>query len=252
MFCPKCGTQLEDNAAFCAHCGAAVHETDSRSDRFNHPVSKRTYFAKIAPKSHLLMRYVALVLGLACILIVFLSANTTVNGSIFEHPLVSTLIGEEGEEMQRELNQALDEYEKYSEMGEIGEFLEETLDAKIDETMVSADAVIDLLRPVSIGNLVKLGELFGVEDSDVVQGLNIFVTIVWVLAIVLMGLTALGVLFQKAWLMVLSLILGAIFIVITGGVGYLVLAAITYIATAVLFSKMKREYKAYKRSCKRA
>jgi uncharacterized RDD family membrane protein YckC len=29
MFCPKCGTQLADDAAFCTHCGQAIQRTPS-------------------------------------------------------------------------------------------------------------------------------------------------------------------------------------------------------------------------------
>ena len=134
----------------------------------------------------------------------------------------------------------------------IGEILEDMMDGKIDEDSVSKDEVIDLLTPLSMNSFVELSELFGVEDSDIVQAWSLIITVIWVVAIFLIVLTALGVLFQKSWLMVLSLIFGIVFILITAGTTYLLFTAIAYIATAVLFSKLKKSYKAYKRACKKA
>ena len=84
------------------------------------------------------------------------------------------------------------------------------------------------------------------EDWDLISTV---ITGIWIIAAFLILLTALGVFFMKTWIMVLSYILGVLFIVLTGGFVYFILATIAYIATAVLFSKMKRHYKAYKAAC---
>ena len=36
MFCPKCGTQLPDNAGFCASCGAKIGGTVTVKEEFKH------------------------------------------------------------------------------------------------------------------------------------------------------------------------------------------------------------------------
>ena len=116
MFCPNCGKQIPDNAAFCSECGkptntvSAPEPTPVATPTI--PVGKIKYFTKVAPTSKRIMAGIALGLGLLCILFVFLSANTTVNGSIFETPIFS-LYNEDSEEIQAEFDQIAKDLEKF-------------------------------------------------------------------------------------------------------------------------------------------
>ena len=93
--------------------------------------------------------------------------------------------------------------------------------------------------------MLKLAEIFEVDDDDDVKIVKLIVTIINVYAFIMVVLTALGVIFNKTWLMVLTYILSFLFVIVTGGLLLWILATVAYITTAVLFSKLKFEYKVY-------
>ena len=264
MFCPNCGKQIANNAAFCPECGKTVKGASAPTATPNAtptaapatpgapttPVSKLNYFTKVAPKQKRTRTYIALALGVLCILFVFLSANTTVNGSIFEAPIGSLALDEDGAKIQAKLDRLVDEY-KELESYEIESRLDNILGFSINVIHGEEEEVLELLSPLSMSNIVELYERFGGGKSDDAQIFSTIITVIWIYAVILMALTALGVAFQKTWLMVLAFVLGALFILGTGGFVYLLLAAISYIVTAVLFSKMKTEYKVYTELCAR-
>ena len=270
MFCQNCGAQIADGSKFCTSCGTAFGETAAPAAEVTEvaavetvaapvatepqkAVSKRQYFSKVAPKGQRIKRYIALALGVLCILTVFLATNKTVNGAFFDIPVVSLLGSNVSEiaEAREEFDTAVDEL-RDGDYEEIAEILGDLLDESITNRQIkkNADEIVDLCSPLSLNNLVKLGEMFDMGDSEIVIGMNAVVAIFWVIAAVLMVLTGLGVLFQKTWLMVLSYIFAMGFVAFTGGLVYFVLATVLYIATAVLFSKLKYDYKVYKASCK--
>ena len=258
MFCPNCGNQMPEGSVFCTVCGNAANTASAPqaapAPAFTPcaPVSKIQYFTKVAPKPNRIRAAIALGLGILCILLVFLSANNAVNGSMLKIPLV-TFFYEDADELQNDLDEAVEAIKDF-DSAEIEEFLNEFLGVSVDSDEIEAkkNKVVKLFSPFSINSVIELTEMFGVGDDEVSEIVGIFktfVSIIWGYAIVLIVLTALGVLFQKTWLMVLAYILGVGFIVITGGVVFVILATVAYIATAVLFSKMKNEYKAFKATC---
>ena len=256
MFCPNCGKQIPDNSAFCPECGKVMGAAPAPEPAPESapvatptiPVSKIKYFTKVAPQNKRILGYVALGLGLLCILLVFLSANNTVNGSMFDLPILSLIGVDDGDEVQKELDELVKEF-KEADTDEIEEFLNEILEVPIRDVEGKRDEILDLLTPLSISSVIELNDKFGMSSSESTQALSTVVSVVWTFAAILMIITALGVLFQKTWIMVLSYILGVLFIVLTGGFVYFILATIAYIATAVLFSKMKFEYKVYTAAC---
>ena len=270
MFCQNCGAQNADGSKFCISCGTAFGATAAPAAEVTEvaavetvaapvvtepqkAVSKRQYFSKVAPKGQRIKRYIALALGVLCILTVCLATNKTVNGSLFEIPVMSlvTSVVDDATDAQAEFDEAVDELrdKEYDEIADIlGDLLDESITAR--QIKKNADEIIDLCSPLSLSSLVELGEMFGMEDSEMVMGLSTAITLLWAIAAVLMVLTGLGVLFQKTWLMVLSYIFAMGFVAFTGGLVYFVIATVLYIATAVLFSKLKYDYKVYKASCK--
>ena len=260
MFCPNCGKQIPDNSAFCSECGkstaapAAAPASEPTPAPAAAPaapatpaapaVGKIKYFTQVAPKNKRILAGIAIGLGLLCILFVFLSTNTTVNGSIFELPVLSMLGFDEVAEYQDDLDKIVAEG-KNADISEIEELVSEVMDVNFVDLNDKKDEVLDLLSPLSLSSMVALGELVGGPAADFVSVLDGAISGIWGFAAFLMILTALGVLFQKTWIMVLSYILGALFIFFTGGLVYLVLASIAYITTAVLFSKMKFAYAVY-------
>jgi len=257
MFCPNCGKQIPDSSAFCPECGKATNTAPApettpapAAATPTVPVSKLQYFTKVAPQNKRILGYIALGLGVLCILLVFLSANKTVNGSMFELPILSIFgnVDEEGERLQKELEEMAEEFDDV-DLNRLESVLEESLGAQISDIEREKDEILDLITPLSISNAIELYEKFGRGDDEDIAIMSTIISVVWIFAAILMVITGLGVLFQKTWVMVLSYILGALFIAITGGFVYWILATIAYIATAVLFSKMKFEYKVYTATC---
>ena len=264
MFCTKCGAQIPDDSTFCSACGNAIKENATQPQaepvapvqpEKKTPVGKNKYFSKVAPSGQRIMRYIALILGLACMLTVFLARNKTIKGSIFEIPLLSMIGMDDAAEMKTELDKAIMEVKKTNDNGELEEFVEEILDVEIldleAQSGMSMNKFLELFSPLSIENILELSDIFAAGSGPV----KVFDTVVsiangfmWALIV----LTLLGVLFQKIWLMVLSFILSVPFVWLMGGVTYLVAAALLYIATAVLFSRLKSAYKGYCASCKAA
>ena len=263
MFCPQCGTPLAEGSTVCSACNHTLKFIPKTPEVIDTtaPVSKTKYFLKVAPNEKKIMYIVALVLGILCALSVVLSANKTVNGSIFDLPFMS-LMGmvepeayEEYKEMGELYDEAMEELKDVSDdFDEVNEVIEDMLGVNIDEDAVeeiedelgmSTKKFFKLFKPLSINSMLKLAEIFEVDNDDDVKIVKLIVTIINVYAFIMVVLTALGVIFNKTWLMVLTYILSFLFVIVTGGLLLWILASVAYITTAVLFSKLKFEYKVY-------
>lgn len=263
MFCPQCGTPLAEGSTTCSACNHTlkfIPKTPEALDP-NVPVSRNKYFLKIAPNDKKIMHIVALVLGVICALSVVLSANKTVNGSIFDLPFMSIMgivepeAYEEYKEMGEIYDEAIKEIEDISDdFDEVNEVIEDMLDVSLDEDVIeeiedelgmSTKKFFKLFKPLSINSMIKLAEIFDVDDEEGVVIVKVIITIINIYAFIMVVLTALGVIFNKTWLMVLTYILSFLFVIVTGGWLLWILASVAYITTAVLFSKLKFAYKVY-------
>jgi hypothetical protein len=157
-------------------------------------------------------------------------------------------LGELYDEAMEELKDVSDDFD------EVNEVIEDMLGVNIDEDVVeeiedelgmSTKKFFKLFKPLSINSMLKLAEIFEVDDDEDVKVVKLLVTIINVYAFIMVVLTALGVIFNKTWLMVLTYILSFLFVIVTGGLLLWILASVAYITTAVLFSKLKFEYKLY-------
>lgn len=263
MFCPQCGSQLAEGSTTCSACNHTLKFVPKTPEVIDTtvPVSRNKYFMKIASNDKKIMHLVALVLGIVCALSVVLSANKTVNGSIFDLPFMSimAIFEPEAYEAYKEMgdlyDEAIEEIEDVSDdFDDVNEVIEDMLDVSIDEDIVeeiedelgmSAKKFFKLFKPLSINSMIKLAEVFEVDDDEDIQIVKLVITIINVYAFIMVVLTALGVIFNKTWLMVLTYILSFLFVIVTGGLFLWILASVSYITTAVLFSKLKFEYKVY-------
>ena len=254
MFCPQCGAPLAEGSKVCSACNHTLKFIPKKPEVIDSttPVSKTKYFLKVADQKQKIICIVALLLGVLSVLSVVLAANKTVNGSIFKIPLIALAgdisgVDEDIADLEDEWSNAVDEAE--DNLDELEDMLEDMLDISIDdveeEIGMSTKKFIKLLDPISINNMVKIAKALDVDDTDVVAGFKIVITIINVIALVLAVIAGLGVIFQKTWLMVLSYVLSFFFILATGGILWIIIASIAFITTAVLFSKMKLEYKVY-------
>ncbi len=252
MFCPQCGTQLPDGSTVCTACNHVMRSARPAAPASTTPVSKTQYFWKTAPQKTKIVNIVALLLGILSVLMVVLSANKTVNGSMFKIPIISLIMDVEGasdevDELEKEWSDAIEDAE--DNLDELEDVLEDMLEISIDdvedELGISTKKFLKLLDPISLNHIVKIADALDANDSEIISALKIVITVVNVLAVIFAAVAALGVVFQKTWLMVLSYVLSFVFILATGGIVYLLIASACFITTAVLFSKMKFEYKVY-------
>ncbi|MBQ2715765.1 MAG: zinc ribbon domain-containing protein [Clostridia bacterium] len=253
MFCPQCGTPLAEGSKVCPACNHTlkfIPKTPEVLDP-NTPVSKTKYFLKVAPSEKKILCIVALVLGVLSVLSVILSANRTLNGSVFNLPIIN-FIGfvedEDFSEGQKMIDEALEDAEdNIEELEEVAEDMFGISSKDIeDELGMSTKQFIKLFKPLSLNSTMKLIKAVGLDKvDDDYKYIRVVIAVINVIAIILVVLAGLGVLFQKTWLMVLSYIFSFFFVLITGGIFLWVMASVCFITTAVLFSKMKLEYKVY-------
>ena len=133
--------------------------------------------------------------------------------------------------------------------------LESIYDIDIEElekkSGIEADELLDLISPLSLKSILKVPELLGLNDSESTKIVNILDTAldsVIIIGFVFAALLALGVVFKMTGLIVLTYILSLAFFAFTGGIGSCVFATIFLITLAVLVSKLKKEYKYYRRN----
>lgn len=273
MFCPNCGAQLADGTPVCPNCKATLNSAPApqyaqpQAPQYAQPAPQYTapagsvkpisrmkfFWSAAAPKEKKTLNIVALVLGIVSLLMIILGANKTVNGSIFKIPiinLVGSAVTDDFDEAQDMLDEAIEEAE--DNMDDIEEILEDTLDVYIsdieDELDMDIDDFLKLFKPLSLNHLVKLSEILDVDDSEVVIALKTVINVVTSFAVVFAILTALGIFFQKTWIMILSCVLSSIFVWITGGIVFMLIAVTTFVLTCVFMSKLNGTYKAYRAS----
>lgn len=240
MLCPHCRAQLPDDAAFCDLCGNAITPP---SPKTGSPLPKRQYLWKAAPPQTQQHTKIALIIGIVCLLLVFLSAYTVICGSFADIPILKMVAGEdEMEYIEKRADYVL---------GNIDKAIEESDDDAIerleDEYGISIKKLRNAFDPFSLRSCAKYGPAI-TGDSDeyeVIQGVIIFV-IVYAALIAL--ITALALLFFKNGLLVLAYILSLPFHVFLSGTVFLLLCSVAYIAFSILLTKLNKEYKTYKLS----
>ena len=255
MFCTKCGTQIADDAKFCPGCGASTAE-EAPAPVYSLPpqtpkLPKGKYFFTKAAASMKILNIVSFVLGILCLLTLILPVVKFLSGPFYEIPILKLMDGTDGvelEEIMEEYEEVLEDFENADDDDELEYIFEREFDISVDELEddfdISLEEFIDLLDPLSITNLVKLMAILEADD-EVLVIFRIITTAMYVICAVLSIVTALGVGFQKTWVMVVAYIFSFGFIAFTGGFLFWLLATLAYVGCAVLFSLLKKNYKAY-------
>ena len=272
MFCPNCGNQLPEGANTCPSCNQAVAQTAENAQpaqqnqptyqdpapSTERPAGKFQYFWKTGPKKFRIMNIVALALGLVCVLNLIISVNTFLNKSILEMSVVQELgdamgvdldeLDEEYDDMMDMIDEALEDEDNWAEFeAEFGMSVEDLEDELEDQLGMDLEDFQDLFDPLSIKNLAKIATLFGGEDDPTAMILNALVSTLngWMIFMVILTLLAMA--FNKTWIAVMTYIFSMSLLALTGGAFAFLLASVCYITMAVLYSKMKMEYKFYLR-----
>ena len=193
------------------------------------------------------MGIIALVLAVAAIVLLAVSASSALNRSITKLPVMQALatvledefdldeITEEYDEMIEEIEEAIDDEDE--------EYLEELE----DEFGMDAEEVLELFDPLSLNSLKKLAGMVSDEmeadEAEMVEGVFSALTgFVNGYAILLGFLVALSALFMnKAWFITATSISGLFFFVFVGAVWFVVFLGLC-IAYSILVSKVKNAY----------
>ncbi len=263
MLCKKCGAQLADDAKFCPLCNEPTEQPAQPAQfaqpqyaQYNHPatqskLSRSKFFLKKAPTNWKVINLVSVLIGLLCALLIFIPTYRAFNASILDYPLMKLLGDEEFRELGEEYDELLEELEEADEDGYLKEAFEIELGMPFKDLErkhnITYDEFINLFEPLSINNLTRLLEIIepGSETDEVVDILKVVKVVMYTCCAFLMIITVIGALLQKTWVMVLAYILSILFVFVNGGVLFFILTSITYITAAVLYSKLKKMYKAY-------
>ncbi len=213
------------------------------------PIQKLTrnqYFFKAAPANLKMINIISLLIGFACLLLIFIPTYRAFNASIFDYPLMGFI--PETKELEMEYKDLLDELKEAEEDDELKRAFEiefgvtlKELEKKHDITL---DEFLDLFDPLSVNNFVRLTEIVD-PSNDISPILSVVKTVMYVFCVIQMIITALGTAFQKTWVMVLAYILSFGFIALNGGFIFWMLATVSFITAAVLFYKLKKAYNIY-------
>lgn len=250
MFCPNCGTNLPDGAGFCAECGTQLNAAQSSASQTAYQpgqaLKKGEYLkTQASPKAKQLVK-ISWGLLVVCVLILALGLNACLNGPFYEIPVFKMALGDDYADAMGELDDIIDEAEDGIDALE-DEFGDEFDEDELEEIVEMAEKMVDNM---SINNVTKLAKLM--KETEVVEVMNIFVSVLWVCFGLVMLVTVLGGLFKKTGLVITALILAVPVCIAFSGTLSVILALVAYIALAVVLSKINKEYRAYRKSLKLA
>ncbi len=194
-----------------------------------------------ANKSTRIVGIIALALALISILLLVVSSNTAVKGSITDLPIVKLFVPED------ELDEIEDEYDKLIEEIEdaIDEDDDDVLDRIEDEFGMSAEKLLKKCKTPSLKTVLLLSEIE--EDGEEAYAIfSIIITAINVYATILAIFVALSALFMNKGFFITSVSLSTVFFfTFVGAVWFFVFLALC-IAYCILVSKVKTAYIVYK------
>ncbi len=212
------------------------------------PVSKLKYFFTAAPQKSKMMAFILLALGALCILVSILATNDAINGAVRDYPLISMIGLEEdwGEEEERVFLKFTGVTEDMED--EMSDTYWDFVDAFLDETYdVSLDEVQKNLNPISLKSMKFFYGMM--EEEDGVAAMAVIIALMTVTTVISVVLLALATVYRQTWLLILNYVLSIGYWLLICGVGFFVIATVSYIALMVVMIMQNKEYKAYKNSC---
>ena len=184
---------------------------------------------------------IALALALVAIIMLAVSAYTTIYGPITEINAIKLIVPEEElDSLEDSADAVLDELEFAVEHAD-----QEYIDAFEEEYGVSAEECLELMEDVSLGNLIKLFTILD-EEQDVVEVFEVIVKAITIYAIVLGAFILLGAFFMKGGFAITSLILSLAYFFVFKGVVWLAIYAVVCIAFAIFAKIFKKAYSDHK------
>ncbi len=206
-------------------------------------MKKLNFIINQANKKTQILGFVALGLAVLAILLLVVSANMAINGSITKLPVVKLFVPEE------ELNEFDEEYEDL--LAELEEAIDNEDEEKLEEFEedfgIAADEVLDMMDTVSLNTIKSLSSVFD-ESEELTLIFSILISSITWYAVFLGLFVALSALFMNKGFFITSVVLSAgFFFVFVGAVWFFVFLALC-IAYCILVSKVHTEYIVYKRT----
>lgn len=253
MYCNTCGSNVPDGATHCNICGAALtpaqptHSyaptsayTPAPGSAPSHRVKKSEYLKSYADPATKKLGLIAWIVAAACLVILFLSMNATLNGSFFEIPVFKLVLEDADPNFEDEMEDLLDEAQDNLEL------LEDDLSkSELKEYKEILEAWEDCF---SINNIKKAGELLGEQVEEETAILSTFSSVAVVITLIAAALLALGALTRAGGWVIAGMIVGMLYSIILSGTLYTVLIAVSFIALTVILSKINTAYKNFRRA----
>ena len=274
MFCPNCGANQPDGSGFCGNCGtplnseppvyqppayqspvyqppayqSPVYQQSAYSNRPQTPVSKSEYLKTLASPQTMSLTKVVWGLLVVCVLILALAWNASVNGPFYEIPVFKMVLGADYTEAMGELTDILDEAD--DDIDDLRDLYEDEIEEdELDELMDSIEKMAQKPSLNHVREVAKQMSKYDIDDMDreFVAIFDVAIAVLTVSFVFAALITVLGGLFKSAGLTIFGLVLSVPVLGLFGGVLYIVLALVAYIAQVVVLSKINNEYKAYKK-----
>ena len=207
-------------------------------------------FTAASLKSRILA-LIAVVLGVASILVVTSAVSTVVNGPLVKIPVIEMILPEE--EMDS-IGEGIDEmFNEIEKDPDVKEMFEEMFDQDLDELRDTMD-----IESVSLADLDTFFQ--GFFESDLVEGagedmsgveavkmiFSIIISVITIYAAVIAVFMGLSTLFLKKGLFIFAYILALPYYIAFVGTSSLVIATVLLIAYFVLVTIMNQEFKQWK------
>lgn len=204
-------------------------------------MKKYAYLFKHAEAKGKITGILALVLAVAAIVLVVLSANAALNEPVTEINALKLFLSED------QLNSFDDQMEEELDFAQ--EAINNTDEAYLQEFEnnfgISAKTFIRLMKNPSIKNLTKLFTAFN-ADPEVVQLFNVIIKVVTIYAAVLIGFLLLGAFFMRGGWAITSMILSVLFFIVFTGFAWLIAYAVICIAFSICSKIFRGAYRDYK------
>lgn len=257
MFCANCGSNVPDGARFCDNCGAPQNAAP-QANSFDvstpttpvpapapsngpEPGLSKSKFLSSKKLDAQTKRLVMISWGLlaACLLVLILAVNTTINGKAHKIPVFGMVMGSNFED---EVDDMLDEAE--DRLDDLEDELDRVSGSKKDDIEREIEAAEKLIKKFSMANIRDYISAKG--DSSDAAAFGVFITAAVVLCVIAAVFLLLGGLLRSTALVVIGLFPAMVLTGFLSGILYLALVIAGFISLAVIISKLNGAYKAYK------
>jgi len=240
MFCPKCGTNLPDGTAFCSQCGHNLT-----------PQQPIPAAPQAAPKSTS-KSILALLLAVACLLVMVIGHITLVNTSVGDMILLKGVIGDDIDDMEDEMSDFAERYEDRLE--DLDDELSKKDKALVKKLIKGIKACGKSFSIANVNNLMKAAasiadsdtaEYFDLEDefddfkeiSAVIDGITIGLFIASMVCVIF---SVLGGLLKKKALVIVGMILTTLFSLLIYGIIFVILTLAVHIVLIKHLSNLNK------------